>query len=314
MSGRRTVVPLGVDLRQPGCLRDVCARALQGTVSPMLILYNHGCEEACADLAACAREYLKLGTGRTDPTELQRAHSLKGPCAAKIDALRRCLLDEVCGPVLDACLASEAHGSAHGSAHGMAKRILAQAGLELCGRLCLREYPCQPSATGARIGAHLDSTLITLLWADGPGLEVLSPLDVPSGQTTCGREAPSHTADAAGGEDSAGPWTGRQVMSTGFPSLDGICREVREEEWAAVTLPSQRSWGAGPLLLTIGSDWLGFPPTAEGLPVESAVLHRVVVPADYARDRLSLPFLVTLRPVQGSSAREQEQEQEHLKS
>lgn len=282
MTGRRTVVPLGVDMRQPGCLRDVCARALQGTISPMLVLYNHGCEEACADLAACAREHLLR---RTDQTHLQRAHHLEGPCAVKADALRRCLLDKVCEPVLDACLAPKAQESVHGTA----REILAQAGLELCGRLCLREYPHQPSVTGVRIGAHLDSTLMTLLWADGPGLEVLSPLKLPFGQT-------SHTASAAGGEGSAGPWTGKQVMSIGFPGLDGICREVREDEWAAVMLSGEACWGPGPLLLTIGSDWLSFPPTAVGLPVESAVLHRVAVPVDYARDRLSLPFLVTLSP------------------
>jgi hypothetical protein len=287
MAERRTVVPLSVDMRH-GCLREACARALQGTITPMLVLYNHGCEEACADLAACAQKHLKIGTGPTDQTELQRAHLLEGPCAAKADSLRQCLLDNVCGPVLDACLSPKAR----------AKEVLAQARLELCGRLCLREYPYQPSATGVRIGAHIDSTLMTLLWADGPGLEVLSPPELPSGQTIDDGEALNHTAHAAGGEGSAGSWTGEQVMSTGFPGLDGICREVREEEWAAVALPGEEPWSPGPLLLTIGSDWLSFPPTAEGLPVESAVLHRVAVPTDYARDRFSLPFLVTLRPIQ----------------
>jgi len=57
-------------------------------------------------------------------------------------------------------------------------------------------------------------------------------------------------------------------------------------------------WGAGPLLLTVGADWLSFAPTAEGTPVQSAVLHRVAIPDGYGRDRYSLPFLVNLRPTE----------------
>ena len=58
--------------------------------------------------------------------------------------------------------------------------------------------------------------------------------------------------------------------------------------WATVELP----WAEGPLLLTLGCAWLSSP-LAAALPVECAVLHRVVAPP---RDRHSIPFLVDLKP------------------
>ena len=57
--------------------------------------------------------------------------------------------------------------------------------------------------------------------------------------------------------------------------------------WATVELP----WAEGPLLLTLGCAWLSSP-LATALPVECAVLHRVVAPP---RDRHSIPFLVDLK-------------------
>ena len=57
--------------------------------------------------------------------------------------------------------------------------------------------------------------------------------------------------------------------------------------WATVELP----WAEGPLLLTLGCAWLSSP-LASALPVECAVLHRVVAPP---RDRHSIPFLVDLK-------------------
>ena len=56
---------------------------------------------------------------------------------------------------------------------------LAERSLDLQGRLCLRAYPpAQDSDTNEqfmRLGAHCDSTLCTLLWSDGPGLQILDP-------------------------------------------------------------------------------------------------------------------------------------------
>ena len=51
------------------------------------------------------------------------------------------------------------------------------------------------------------------------------------------------------------------------------------------------SYAEGPLLLTLGCAWLSSP-LASALPVECAVLHRVVAPP---RDRHSIPFLVDLK-------------------
>ena len=72
----------------------------------------------------------------------------------------------------------------------------------------------------------------------------------------------------------------------------GELRELEEEHWADVSLP----WEEGPLLLTIGTDWLDGVPTQcpGGAPVtvDCAVLHRVADSLD--RDRRSLPFLISL--------------------
>ena len=47
-------------------------------------------------------------------------------------------------------------------------------------------------------------------------------------------------------------------------------------------------------LLTLGCAWLSSP-LAAALPVQCAVLHRVVAPP---RDRHSIPFLVDLKPAE----------------
>ena len=51
-------------------------------------------------------------------------------------------------------------------------------------------------------------------------------------------------------------------------------------------------WSEGTLLLTVGLEWLQ---SDALLPMECAVLHRVVVPD--GRERLSLPFLVNGRRI-----------------
>jgi len=142
MSVRRSVAPAVVDMSQPGSLRE-SARKLQGTIAPMLVLQNHGCERACAELAAAAREHLGSKRERVSQT----AHDLDGPLAEKADALRACLLN-VCWRVLDACV-SDCGGRETG-----ARAVLADVGMELNGRLCLREYPTEQAADSGYIHMH----------------------------------------------------------------------------------------------------------------------------------------------------------------
>ena len=252
---------------------------------------------------------------------------LEGPLSAQAGELRDCLLG-VCHRVLDAVLHEEvreegvavaaADGGGGGSgggggesesagegtgdsaganAGGGARAALGQAGFELAAQLKLREYPAAASmaggavgagagaGAGVRLGGHVDNTLLTLLWADAPGLQVLSPRD-PRG------------------------WTGEAVAALGLPSWGGAPAPPLDDEldWGEVAAPGGAPWGAGPLLLTVGAEWLGL----RGAPlahVESAVLHRVAVPHDLGRDRFSLPFLVRLAPL--TTQQQQQQQQQH---
>ena len=95
--------------------------------------------------------------------------------------------------------------------------------LPLDARLCLRRYP--PGHTGQRLGAHVDDTLCTLLWASTPGLEILAPQD-----------------DAA--------WTGADVAKVGLPTMGPPPKVVEEHDWATVTPPS-----ADCFLFTPGNGW-----------------------------------------------------------
>ena len=98
-------------------------------------------------------------------------------------------------------------------------------GLPLDARLCLRRYP--PGHTGQRLGAHVDDTLCTLLWASTPGLEILAPQD-----------------DAA--------WTGPDVAKVGLPTMGPPPKTVEGDDWATVTPPS-----ADCFLFTPGNGWGG---------------------------------------------------------
>ena len=362
---------------------------LTGTVSPLVALKHHGCEEQCAALAQEMRARLLPGTGGGAPPNAAmplpqppRPPRAKQTChataeleagsalAAQAAELRRCLMG-VCWRVLDAMLeeagsdedqgeyggagcggaSSVSDGTAKAAAAvaaavgvggavvgGGARAALAQAGFGLAAQLKLREYPDVATTTvdagasllslpqqtdrrdedegGAgreqggtataakadvRLGRHVDNTLLTLLWADAPGLEVLAP------------------------RGPGGYWTGARVMEAGLPGIGGASFVAEDEE---VDVDGEMAlvagdeggapWGAGPLLLTVGAEWLrvcagassdgcaddGLAGRRSGGPlvrVESAVLHRVAIPPGLGRDRFSLPFLVRLQPLASGS-------------
>ena len=194
----------------------------------------------------------------------QQAHDIDGTLAPKAEDVRGCLRN-VCMRVLGIALGD-----------GALDATLAARGLEVHGRLCLREYPREREAADAdasvpdiaaashegepdggpvpRLGAHCDNTLLTLLWADGPGLEVLDP---------------SRATD----------WAPEAVLRYGLPTMGETSEmtELRHDQWAAIDL----DWTRDPLSS----------PSARALerarcgrrPARCAVLHRVVVPPGRAR-------------------------------
>ena len=249
---------------------------VRGALSPVLAIKGHGLERACTELAHTAREHhaAARAAGASAEPE-QEALALDGPLHERAEELRSALLG-LSARLLRVALGVESDAEAE-----------ARAG-RLEGRLCLRRYPQRGGEAAApRLGAHIDSTVLTLLWANGPGLEVLMPRDGRGGEEGEGGE---------GGE--GGRWTAEQVLGLGLPTASAVeLREAREDEWACVELP----WEEGALILTVGLEWLECAPLRERMPMECAVLHRVAVPGG-RQERLSLPFLVNLRRGPGGGA------------
>ena len=241
-------------------LHDVAFPALTNTLTPMVGLINHGCEGACAALAQAMRDQIATSGGLDGGVKQQACQMDEGePCAAAAAELRTCLRG-VCLRALRIALKDES-----------LERTLAAASLDVQGRLCLRAYPavapCDAGADLVRLGAHCDSTLVTLLWSDGPGLQVLDP-------------------------KRAAEWEPGAVMRYGLPTMGDVdaVSELRDDQWAMVNLP----WASNPLLLTLGTSWLSAELTSSSCPARSAVLHRVTMATE--RTRYSLPFLADLVP------------------
>ena len=268
-------------------LRPACTSALS-SLTPMLALVNHGCEASLRNLAEAMRstiathgtdEAMQRRSGADGVAEsgtsvpLQQAHELEGHVAPAADALRACLR-RVCLRVLSIALDDPALGA-----------TLAARRLDVQGRLCLRAYPsvagngaeAAPAPPSQRLGAHCDSTLMTLLWADAPGLEVLDPVK-------------------------AADWTPDAVMRYGLPMMGEVSEPacLREDQWARVHL----DWSADPLLLTVGTSWLRHE-LMQSAPARCAVLHRVVLP-DGTHARHSLPFLADLVPAAEAAGQSEE--------
>ena len=204
----------------------------------MLEIINHGCESKCRSLAAAVKKGIRHDDGSIPP---QQAHELDNEALAP--PLKQCLRG-VCLRVLRIVLNDPS----------LAQSLAAQ-NLDVQGRLCLREYPpaVSPAAPPQRLGAHCDSTLMTLLWADGPGLEVLDPIK-------------------------AADWQPKDILLYGLPTMGAIGdepAELRDDQWARVEL----DWSRDPLLLTIGTSWLTNELVSSRAPAKCAVLHRVVLPS-----------------------------------
>ncbi len=236
-----------------GRLRDALAKA----TSPILAIINHGTEAACRQLAASAARASDRQTAPRVPPPPQLSVPLDDTksISQEAESVRASLLT-VCNRAL----------------HALNPAIASRAEEGLDARLSCRIYPCSPDVLPQRLGAHVDSTLVTLLYSNAPGLQVLE-----------------EHGDVAH-SDGDGRWTSEQVCAVGMPTMSaGQSRVPKEEEWATVVLPTQDA-----LLLSVGSEWLT--EAQDSLPVRSPVLHRVVLQPGQDGDRYSLPLLVNLKP------------------
>jgi isopenicillin N synthase-like dioxygenase len=151
--------------------------------------------------------------------------------------------------------------------HLMGDRFMAyleSSNQHLDGNLGLRFYP---STGNGQLGAHLDANLFTVLWANGPGLQVPS---VEAGLT----------AD--------------DVRAIGLPSFCPA-PPLPDDKWADVG----SFWKDDMLLVTIGEGWFhDDSPTMSMFPgVLCPVLHRVSAGTQVNREhRFSIPYQVRILP------------------
>ncbi|KAJ1458200.1 hypothetical protein M885DRAFT_586298 [Pelagophyceae sp. CCMP2097] len=245
--------PTVLDLRRPNEeLRAHALKALQ-SITPVFCATHHGLDGPAravirrlastdVDGESCVVFVL------SEKAAPQEAHDLR----CKMRSVAQRLASIVCGD---------------GFSEGLEKR-----GQKLDGRLSLRVYPAAPDSD-ARLGAHLDANLFTLLWADAPGLEVLDP-----------QTSEISAADVlAVGVPSVGPAASADFLDT-------------DEAWAAIPHAIQ---GDSTLTFTVSRGWLRSDAIAEiadaeVLKVTSAALHRVRL--DGSTKRCSIPYLVDVHP------------------
>ena len=245
---RRILRPPICDLSQSDeKIRKVIYEALRGTLSPAMTIVGHGCEGMIRELEQTLREKPRIKKVLQDEKTSQEAFDIDESLAKKHEKLKTCL-EGVCKRLL--CLASSKETSSKTT--------------NVNGRLCFRVYPKQDKEK-VRLGAHVDHTLMTLLYSNCAGLEILD----------------SEVCDSK-------VWNREKICSYGLPTVgssDGPLF-LREDQWTVVDMP----WNRYPLLFTVGASWLSC--DLDLVKVESPVLHRVVTNCN--TERVSLPFLVDL--------------------
>ena len=215
---------------------------LSRMLSPVLALEGHGLEAQCAAVAAAASAANAYSGAAQEAFLLD---DVEGSSALK-DALTEVAREALCA---------------------LSPDFPRSTPLDV--RLSLRRYPAVAGVGSPgvdrpqRLGAHVDSTLCTLLWSTGPGLEVLAPSD----------------------DDE---WTGADVANLGLPTMGADPKVVGPNDWATVDLSP---W-TGALLFTPGHSWDENIHTTTAVPLRSPTLHRVCLAND--KERLSLPLLVSL--------------------
>ena len=325
---RRVVRPPVLDMRQPdSSLRPLLRAALMSRSSnsnlcPMVCFVQHGLEKQCSSLASMAaksaqqkqQQHIEVSGEEVKKTVFpsQMAHDLddndNGPVTEAATELRAKLIALVYR-ILDILFETNV------------EEKLTSNGERLNGRMCLREYSATPTTevnNGCssssnnnnnnnnsnndstnnhviRLGAHIDHTLLTVLWSNSPGLEVFSPSN----------------------DDNNKCWTAEHVLQLGLPTFSHSLLHTKNDDGDDMPEPTDEDWAMvdwmeGALLLTIGAQWLTHPLFAtaqccsnssrldedkeekEGGSINCAVLHRVSMPTNADKTRYSLPFLVSI--------------------
>ena len=243
---RRILRPPICDLSQSDeKIKKIIYEALRDTLSPAMTIVGHGCEGMIRDLEQTLREKPRIKKVLQDENTSQEAFDIDESLAEKRKNLKMCL-EKVCKRLL--CLASTDTSSIP----------------NVDGRLCFRVYP-KHDKDKIRLGAHVDHTLMTLLYSNCAGLEVLD----------------SEICDSK-------VWDRERICSYGLPTVGSSDAPImlREDQWTVVDMP----WNRYPLLFTVGASWLSC--NLDLVKVKSPVLHRVVTNRN--TERVSIPFLVDI--------------------
>ena len=323
-----TLRPQELDLSlSDSALRPACVHALN-SLTPTLSLVNHGCEKKLRALAAAMQAQV-VGEGENPKDYAQQAHDISGQLAPAADEVKSCLRAvalRVLGIALGSPEAGEVLGQHDLDLQGrlclreyprqqqQQQEVPTADAADAVGKINSEAVTAPSTASTAstpstpslstpsppsppppppppRLGAHCDSTLLTLLWADSPGLQVLDPARAEAlgwrPEHVLGLGLPTMMAAPSGDDDG-----GRDDAAEPLPLTDS--------EWATIDL----DWARDPLLCTLGVSWLSSAVVAERCPARCAALHRVVLP-EGGPARHSLPFLADLVPAEGRREGEQ---------
>ena len=122
-------------------------------MSPAMTIVGHGCEGMIRELEQTLREKPEIKKVLQDEKTSQEAFDIDESLAKKHEKLKTCL-EGVCKRLL--CLASKETSKT----------------TNVNGRLCFRVSKTR-QGEWVRLGAHVDHTLMTLLYSNCAGLEIL---------------------------------------------------------------------------------------------------------------------------------------------
>jgi hypothetical protein len=267
------------------------------TSSGYVALANHGVESALQRMRDACRDHYHLDSGTVPKQKFELGNVEGGEPLRSLLAGQRGLVSRLCQLLFGPELETELH----------------RRGEMLDGRISLRFYPKIPLADQSKatadpstkviLGAHVDANLMTLLWSDGPGLQVLCA-DTADSESGSGDGADGDSSSSAPAAAPL-PLDPDQVCRFGIPSMGpSDLPELTDANFADVLTAGAADdpdpdpadlWQRDMLLLSVGEEWTRRGVPECGMPAAAPVLHRVRL-AECARhrDRHSIPYLVRL--------------------
>eukprot|EP00928_Gymnodinium_smaydae_P032612 TRINITY_DN23571_c0_g1_i1.p1 TRINITY_DN23571_c0_g1~~TRINITY_DN23571_c0_g1_i1.p1 ORF type:complete len:365 (-),score=62.96 TRINITY_DN23571_c0_g1_i1:159-1253(-) len=261
----RAITPTLLDMRRSDAeLRSLAVSSLQDTVSPLFAVQHFGFEDLLNDAVSLVRERENLDS--SPPSASCSVYVLR---AQDSDSANEYYDKE------DARIRNF-HKEMRELSRRLLRILLGDAALAeidandqyVDGKLSLRFYP--GSDTSIRLNAHVDANLFTLLWAGGPGYEVLDPRHEELNNVRL-----------------------QDVLQVGMPLIgDPSDLDLSADEFYSPVCPGKKE--SPTLMLGIGVAWWRSTLVQEHFPqperVRCPLLHRVKL--EGSKPRYSIPYLV----------------------